>query len=64
MARSVDCSVILKYCEIIDEFIRVRVFTEEDIGELLQVKNVPNKTAYQQLVVNASINNAAGPVER
>ncbi len=57
MARSVDCSVILKYCEIIDEFIRVRVFTEEDIGELLQVKNVPNKSAYQQLVVNACIVN-------
>ncbi len=55
MARSVDCSVVLKYCEILDEFIKVRVFSEEDIGELLQVKSIPNKTAYQQLVVNACV---------
>ena len=55
MARRVDCNVILKYCEILDEFIKVRVFNEEDLGELLQVKSIPNKRAYQQLVVNASV---------
>ena len=57
MARSVDCNVILKYCEILDEFVKVRVFTEEDIAELLKVKEVPNRNAYQQLVVNACVVN-------
>src|SRR5688572_19262421 len=51
------CNVILKYCEILDEFVKVRVFTEEDISELLKVKNVPNRNAYQQLVVNACVVN-------
>jgi DNA polymerase III delta prime subunit len=55
VARSVDCNVILKYCEILDEFVKVRVFTEEDIAELLKVKEVPNRNAYQQLVVNACV---------
>ena len=55
MARSVDCNVILKYCEILDEFVKVRVFTEEDIAELLKVKEVANRNAYQQLVVNACV---------
>jgi ATP-dependent Clp protease ATP-binding subunit ClpC len=57
VARSVDCNVILKYCEILDEFVKIRVFTEEDISELLKVKNVPNRNAYQQLVVNACVVN-------
>jgi ATP-dependent Clp protease ATP-binding subunit ClpC len=57
VARSVDCNVILKYCEILDEFVKVRVFTEEDIAELLKVKEVPNRNAYQQLVVNACVVN-------
>jgi ATP-dependent Clp protease ATP-binding subunit ClpC len=57
VARSVDCNVILKYCEILDEFVKIRVFTEEDIAELLKVKNVPNRNAYQQLVVNACVVN-------
>jgi ATP-dependent Clp protease ATP-binding subunit ClpC len=55
VARSVDCNVILKYCEILDEFVKIRVFTEDDISELLKVKNVPNRNAYQQLVVNACV---------
>jgi len=45
----------VKYCEIVDEFIRVRIFSEEDVSELLSVKSVPNQKAFQQLVVNACI---------
>lgn len=52
-----DCNVVLKYCEIIDEFIKVRIFSDDDISELLYVKSVPNKKAYQQLVINACIVN-------
>ncbi len=57
MTRSVDCNVILKYCEILDEFVKVRVFTEEDIVELLKVRETPNRSAYQQLVVNSCVVN-------
>lgn len=52
-----ECRVVLKYCEIIDEFIKVRLFTDEDICDLLCVKSVPNKKAYQQLVINACVIN-------
>ncbi len=50
-----DCNIVLKYCEIVDEFIKVRIFSDDDVSELLCVKSVPNKKAYQQLVVNACI---------
>ena len=52
-----DCRMVLKYCEIIDEFIKVRVFTDEDLSDLLDVKTVPNKKAYLQLVINACVIN-------
>ena len=55
--NQMDCRMVLKYCEIIDEFIKVRVFTDEDVSELLHVKTVPNKKAYLQLVINSSIIN-------
>ena len=55
MARKLDCNVILKYCEILDEFIKIRVFSDEDLGELLKVGDIPNKRAYQQLVVTACV---------
>jgi ATP-dependent Clp protease ATP-binding subunit ClpC len=57
VTKPAECNVILKYCEIIDEFIKIRVFSDEDITEVLQVKSVPNKRAYQQLVVNACVQN-------
>jgi len=57
VARSVISNVILKYCEILDEFVKVRVFTDDDIAELLKIREIPNRGAYQQLVVNACIVN-------
>ncbi|MEW6742683.1 MAG: AAA family ATPase [Planctomycetota bacterium] len=57
MSKPVEYNVILKYCEIVDEFIKVRVFSDDDIGGLLEVSSVPNKRAYQQLVVNACVVN-------
>jgi ATP-dependent Clp protease ATP-binding subunit ClpC len=55
VARSVDCNVILKYCEILDEFVKIRVFTDDDVRKLLEVQTVPNRNAYQQLVVNSCV---------
>ncbi|MBI5366818.1 MAG: ATP-dependent Clp protease ATP-binding subunit [Planctomycetes bacterium] len=48
-------NIVLRYCEGIDEFVKVRVFTNEEIAELLHVKKIPSKRSYQQLVVNACI---------
>ena len=52
MARSSD---VLKFCEILDEFVKIRVFTEQDVTDFLRVKEIPNRNAYQQLVVNACV---------
>ncbi|MBI3097198.1 MAG: ATP-dependent Clp protease ATP-binding subunit [Planctomycetes bacterium] len=52
-----ETNVVLKYCALIDEFIKIRVFTNEEIAELLKLPKVPNKSAYQQLIVNACIVN-------
>jgi len=49
VARSVISNVILKYCEILDEFVKVRVFTDDDIAELLKIREIPNRGAYQQM---------------
>lgn len=53
----VGYNVVLKYCEVIDEFIKVRVFSEEDAHLLLKVDALPNKRAYQQLIVTSCIIN-------
>lgn len=50
-----DGNVVLKYCGLLDEFVKIRVFTDAELKELLRVAVVPNRTAYRQLVVNACI---------
>ncbi|MSR47950.1 MAG: ATP-dependent Clp protease ATP-binding subunit [Planctomycetes bacterium] len=57
MARNLAGSPIQKYCEILDEFVKIRIFTDDDIAELLRSRSVQNRTAYQQMVVNACIVN-------
>jgi len=49
--------MVLKYCELIDEFIKIRVFSDENVSELLSIKTIPNRKAYQQLILNACIIN-------
>jgi ATP-dependent Clp protease ATP-binding subunit ClpA len=53
----VGYNVVLKYCEVIDEFIKIRIFSEDDAHQLLKVDSIPNKRAYQQLIVNSCILN-------
>jgi ATP-dependent Clp protease ATP-binding subunit ClpC len=50
-----DGNVVLKYCALLDEFVKIRVFTDVELKDLLRVAVVPNRTAYRQLVVNACI---------
>ncbi|MBM4014930.1 MAG: ATP-dependent Clp protease ATP-binding subunit, partial [Planctomycetes bacterium] len=57
MARNLAGSPIQKYCEILDEFVKIRVFTDDEIAELLRSQPIANRKTYQQLVVNACIVN-------
>jgi ATP-dependent Clp protease ATP-binding subunit ClpC len=52
---STDENVVLKYCEILDEFIRVRATNEEDAPRLLTGTDVSSRAAYHQLVVNLCV---------
>jgi len=50
-----DENVVLKYCEILDEFIRVRATAEDDAPRLLKGADVHHRAAYHQLVVNLCV---------
>lgn len=50
-----DDAVVLKYCEILDEFIRVRTTTEEECPRLLQGADVKSRSAYHQFVVSLCV---------
>ncbi len=54
MAKN-ETQVVLKYCEVIDEFIKVRVFGDDEIGSLVNPEAVKNRRAYQRSVVEASV---------
>lgn len=51
MPRS-DDSVVLKYCELLDEFIRIRTTPEEDALQLKGNDTITNRAAYHDLVVH------------
>jgi ATP-dependent Clp protease ATP-binding subunit ClpC len=48
-------SIVMKYCPVIDEFLKIRIFSEEEIVHLLHSTQIRNRTDYQQLVVNACV---------
>lgn len=50
-----DENVVLKYCEILDEFIRVRATNEEDAPRMLTGTDVSSRAAYHQLVVDLCV---------
>ena len=50
-----DDAVVLKYCEILDEFIRVRTTSEEECPRLLQGADVKSRAAYHQFVVSLCV---------
>ena len=54
MPRS-DENVVLKYCELLDEFIRIRTTTDDGTRQLLGNGPVNNRAAYHQLVVNLCV---------
>jgi len=50
-----EAQIVLKYCEVIDEFIKVRVFADEEAGLLVNPEEVTNRRAYQRSVVEATV---------
>jgi ATP-dependent Clp protease ATP-binding subunit ClpC len=55
MSAKRETQVVLKYCEVIDEFIKVRVFADEDVSGMAGVKDVSNRRTYQRKVVESSV---------
>ena len=55
MAGKHDTQVVLKYCEVIDEFIKVRVFADDEIGQLVAKDRVSNRRSYQRSVVEGCV---------
>lgn len=47
--------VVLKYCEVIDEFIKVRVFSDEDVAQFMKPDQITNRRAYQRQVVESAV---------
>ena len=50
-------NVTIRYCQAIDRFIKVRVFSESEIHQLFSNVNLTDKRSYQHLVINTAIVN-------
>lgn len=55
MTNRTETQVVLKYCEVIDEFIKVRVFADEDLSSFIEPDRTTNRRAYQRAVVEATV---------
>lgn len=54
MPGSTD-NVVLKYCELLDEFIRIRVVPEDECAAILAGLEVTNRAAYHSVIVNRCV---------
>ncbi len=50
-------NVTIRYCQAIDRFIKIRVFSDSEIQHLFRNVNLTDKRSYQQLVINTSVVN-------
>lgn len=50
-----EFNLVLKYCEALDEFIKIRVFSEEDARELIKKATSGDKSRFQQEIIRACI---------
>ncbi len=50
-----DYNLVLKYCEAMDEFVRIRVFGETEIRSLLEQAKMVDRASYQRQVVKSCI---------
>lgn len=57
MGTKIEGKIVLRYCSVLDEFIKVRIFTPEEIGEILRSARVSDRKSYIQLVINSCLVN-------
>jgi hypothetical protein len=50
-----DFNLVLKYCEVLDEFIKIRVYSEEECREIVRKATGGDKARFQREVVQACI---------
>jgi ATP-dependent Clp protease ATP-binding subunit ClpC len=50
-----DSHVVCKFSSLADEFVRIRLFGEEDLTELLRMKETPSRRGFIQLVATACV---------
>lgn len=50
-----ETNIVLKYFEPLDNFIKIRLFTREEVEKLLQSSAITNKQSFQDLVLNACV---------
>ncbi|MDP6957587.1 MAG: AAA family ATPase [Planctomycetota bacterium] len=50
-----ESGVVLKYFPPMDSFIKIRVFTEEEVSKLLTQAHISDKRSYYGLILNASL---------
>lgn len=55
--HKLEPEVVLRFCAAVGEFLKLRVFTQEEVAELLKVSQIPDSIAYRQLVINACVVN-------
>ena len=52
---SMESGVVLKYFPAMDSFVKIRVFTEEEISRLMTRANITDKRSYFGLILNACL---------
>ncbi|MCB9833279.1 MAG: ATP-dependent Clp protease ATP-binding subunit [Planctomycetes bacterium] len=50
-----DFNLVLKYCEVLDEFIKIRVFSDDEARDLIKKASDGDKARFQQEVVRVCI---------
>lgn len=55
--KQMEPGIVLKYCQPLDAFVKIRIFTEEETLDLLRSARFPGRREFVQLVVNACVVN-------
>ena len=50
-----EFNLVLKYCEVLDEFIKIRVFSDEDARNLIKSASTSDKATFQREVIRSCI---------
>ncbi len=53
--KQVEPGIVMKYCQPLDAFVKIRIFTEEEASALLRSIRIPGRREFIQLVANACV---------